>query len=89
MTPQSDSEFDAFVQKTKAENKAHERSDLMNTSVSALIGAALAYWAYGTVAHAVLFGYVIFGLSAVANRVVWELRRQQISDESRKFIDRA
>lgn len=51
-----------------------ERADMMETLAMAAIGAALAYWAYGTLAHALLFGFLAFAVSAAGNRVVAELR---------------
>lgn len=67
--------------------KVAQREDMANTLVTAMIAAALAFWAYGTLAHSFLFSFVAFSTSAVGNRVVWEMRRQRAVEIGRRFDD--
>ena len=82
-----DPQLQAFLDRLEVETNASNRRDLLNTLFAALVGAALAYWAYGTVAHTLLFGYVVFAVSAVANRVTGEMRSQAAREEGRRLVD--
>ncbi|RWK63517.1 hypothetical protein [Mesorhizobium sp.] len=80
-------EMKDFFDRLRADTKKDGRQDMMETLVMAAIGAALGYWAYGTLAHALLFGFLVFAASAVGNRIVAELRMQRAQDEARRLMD--
>jgi hypothetical protein len=79
-------EMKDFFDKLRADTKKDSRHDIMETLAMATIGAALGYWAYSTVAHALLFGFLVFAACAVGNRVIAELRRQRAQDEVRRLL---
>lgn len=81
-------EIDAHLADLKIKSRKKYRDDLWNTLIMAAIGAGLAYWAYQTVAHAVLFGFVVFTASAVGNRVSGELYQWRAHVDSNKLMDR-
>ena len=83
------SEMKDFFERLRTDTKKDGRHDTMETLVMAAIGAALGYWAYGTVAHALLFGFLVFSASAVGNRIVAELRIQRTQDEARRLLDQS
>lgn len=80
-------QMDAFFDRVKADTKKARREDLRETLAGAAIGADFGYWAYGTVAHAALFGFIIFATSAVGNRVVAELRMERAQEEAKRLLD--
>jgi len=82
-----DPKIDAFFERLKKERKRAEWSDMGNSLVMAAIGGALAYWAYGTIAHTVLFAFVVFSVSAVGNRVAGNIRQYRAEDEGRRLVD--
>lgn len=82
-------EMKDFFERLRADTKKDGRHDVMETLVMAAIGAALGYWAYGTVAHALLFAFLVFAASAVGNRIVAELRMQRAQDEARRLLDQS
>lgn len=86
MTPDNP-ELERFFEQLKADTKKVHRSNLANTLVMAAIGGGLAYWAYGTVAHTVLFAFVVFSIFAVANRVTDDMRVNRAKDEARRLYD--
>ncbi|SMD16424.1 hypothetical protein [Rhizobium sp. RU36D] len=81
-------ELDDHLKAVKAEAKKRERDNVVNTSISALIGAGLAYWAWSTIAHAA-FGFALFfAISAIGNRVTDELFRARTQQKTREIMDR-
>lgn len=82
-----DPKIDDFRSRWKRERKSAERADILNTCVAVVVAAALAYWAYGTLAHAVLFAFLVFAVAAVGNRVCTDLRQYRAQDEGRKLVD--
>lgn len=80
-------EMKNFFERLRADTKKDGRHDMMETLAMAAIGAALGYWAYGTLAHALLFGFLVFAASAVGNRIIAELRMQRAQDEARRLLD--
>ncbi|SJM33075.1 hypothetical protein BQ8482_330210 [Mesorhizobium delmotii] len=55
-----------------------DREDLRETLAAAAVGAFLGFMAFRSFWHAGLFGFLAYGISAVGNRVVWELQRARI-----------
>jgi hypothetical protein len=84
---QDDPEIATFLERLKRERKTAEWSDMGNTLVVTVIGGALAYWAYGTIAHTLLFAFLVFAISAVGNRVTGDIRQYRAQDEGRKLVD--
>lgn len=82
-----DPKIDAFLERLKRERKRSDWSDLANTLAMAAIAGALAYWAHGTVAHTVLFAFVVFSVSAVGNRVTGDIRQYRAHEEGRRLVD--
>lgn len=80
-----DPRIDAFFDRLKKESWVADWSDMGNSLVMAAIGGALAFWAYGTIAHSLLFAFVIFAVSAVGNRVTGDIRLHRAQDEGRRL----
>jgi len=59
-------ELDDHLKSIKVESKRRERDNVLNTSISALIGAGVGYWAWQTVAHTVFSFFLFFSISAVS-----------------------
>jgi hypothetical protein len=53
----------------------NDRQDVGNTLAMAAVGAFLGYMAFGSYWHAGLFGFLMFAISTVGNRIGWELER--------------
>jgi len=83
-----DPQFAAFLAGLKKERAASGWSNLGNALGMAVLGGALAYWAFGTLAHTALFAFMLFAVSAVGNRIHDELRQQRASDEAARLRDR-
>lgn len=80
-------DLDDHLKAVKAEAKKRERDNVVNTSISALIGAGLAYWAWSTLAHAA-FGFALFfAISAIGNRVTDELFRTRTQHKTREIME--
>lgn len=82
-------ELDAHLEDVKLEKKKQDRDNILNTLVTALIGAGLGYWAWQTVAHAVFAFFLLFSVSAVANRISGELFRLRAQQKASEIMDRA
>lgn len=80
-------EMQAFYTRLNEDRRKQARRDMMETLAMVVIGAGLACWAYGTVSHTLLFAFVLFAVSVVGNRVVWEMRTQRAKDEARLLLD--
>ncbi|KQQ72411.1 hypothetical protein ASF70_12825 [Rhizobium sp. Leaf321] len=59
------------------------RDQIINTVISMVICAALAYWAYGTIPHMVLFSFVIFVVMGVNNSINQAMHQFRASIESK------
>ena len=81
-------EIEAHLADLKIKSRKKYRDDTLNTFIMAAVGAGLAYWAYQTIAHTVLFGFIVFTASAVGKRVSGELYRWRAQIESNKLMDR-
>jgi hypothetical protein len=67
------SELDRHLEAIKAEKKKHERDNMINTIIASLVGAGLAYWSWQTIAHAAFGFSLFFTITAVGNRISFEL----------------
>jgi len=82
------SELEQHLEAIKAEKKKRERDTIVNTLISSIVGAGLAYWAWQTVAHAV-FGFALFFMiSAVGNRISGDLFQMAAQQKGREIMDR-
>ncbi|ANL64774.1 hypothetical protein AMC82_CH01081 [Rhizobium phaseoli] len=81
-------ELDLHIAELATKTKARAREDLWNTAIMTVIAAGLAYWAYRTLAHAVLFGFMAFVVVAMGNRVSGELYRWRTNNEANKLMDK-
>lgn len=82
-------ELDAHLEDIKVQKKRRERDNILNTLVTALIGAGLAYWAWQTVAHAAFAFFLFFSISAVANRISGELFQLRAQQKATDIMNRA
>lgn len=82
-------ELEDYLAKVKNETKASERDNIFNSLASAAIAGGLAFWAFETLAHGVLFAWVVFTISAVGNRVSGEMRRARVKVEADRIMDQA
>ncbi|AYM66217.1 hypothetical protein G6L68_25355 [Agrobacterium fabrum] len=85
MTP----EIDAHLEKVKAEAKKRNRDNLTNTAIASIVGAGLAYWAWHTVAHAAFGFSLFFTVTAVGNRVSYELFQLRAQQKASELLDKA
>lgn len=85
MTP----EIDEHLAKVKAEAKKRNRENVVNTAIASIVGAGLAYWAWQTVAHAAFGFSLFFTVTAVGNRVSYELFQIRAQQKATEIIDRA
>ncbi len=76
-----------FKRRLAAETKTKARDQFINTVISVILGASLAYWAYGTIAHMVLFSFVIFTIMGVKNFLEQALHQFRASVESKLLMD--
>ncbi|MBP2446997.1 hypothetical protein [Rhizobium leguminosarum] len=81
-------ELDLHLADLKIKTKARTREDLWNTAIMTVIAAGLAYWAYRTVAHTALFGFLTFVVVAMGNRVSSELYRWRSQIDANKLMDK-
>lgn len=72
----------------EVEKKRHERDNILNTFIAALVGAALAYWAWQTIAHAAFAFSLFFTISAVGNRISFELFQLRAQQKVREIMDK-
>lgn len=82
-------ELEDYFVKARAETKASERDNILNSLASAAIAGGLAFSAFGTLSHSLLFAWVVFTISAVGNRVTGEMRRTRVKDEANRIMDQA
>ncbi|CAN7331846.1 hypothetical protein [Neorhizobium tomejilense] len=83
----SQAQLDDYMAKLRAETKTKARDQIINTLVSIVIGASLAYWAYGTIPHMVLFSFVIFVVLSVKNSIEQSMHQFRSSVESKMLMD--
>ncbi|WP_421477692.1 hypothetical protein [Agrobacterium tumefaciens] len=76
-----------FKRRLAAETKTKARDQVINTLIAVVIGAALAFWAYGTIAHMTLFSFVIFVVVSVKNTIEQTLHQFRASIESKLLMD--
>jgi len=78
------SELDRHLEQVRVDFKKRGRENLTNTLALAAIGAALGYWAHGTISQAALYFFLCFTISSVGNRItdeLFRLRAQQTAAE--------
>lgn len=81
-------ELDVHLETIRAENKKRERDNILNTTVTSLIGAGLAYWALQTVAHAAFAFFLFFSISAIGNRISGELFQLRAKQKATEIMAR-
>ncbi|MDU0365135.1 hypothetical protein RWK44_32720 [Rhizobium sp. 25PS6] len=81
-------ELDAHLEDLRIKSKKKYRDDIWNTLFVTAIGAALAYWAYETLAHTALFAFLSFNIVAVGNRISGELMQWRAKIEANQLMDR-
>ncbi|MDM9628455.1 hypothetical protein QTL95_21395 [Rhizobium sp. S152] len=81
-------EFDTHLAALMIKSKKRSRDDLWNTAIMAVIAAGLAYWAYHTVAHAVLFAFLAFVIVAMGNRISNEMHQWRSKIEANRLMDK-
>ncbi|MGJ7040915.1 putative membrane protein YccC [Shinella sp. BE166] len=84
MSPQ----LDDNMQRLAAHTKVKARDQVINTMISVVIGAGLAFWAYGTLAHMLLFSFVIFVVLGAKNALEQALHQFRASIESKMLMDK-
>ncbi|WP_425624938.1 hypothetical protein [Agrobacterium radiobacter] len=82
------SELDDHLEAVRVGFKKKTRENVGNTLASACIGAALGYWAFGTLPHTVLIFFLVFVISAVGNRITDELFRLQAQQKATEIQNR-
>lgn len=85
MTP----EIDEHLVKVKAEAKKRNRENVVNTAIASVVGAGLAYWAWQTAAHAAFAFSLFFTISAVGNRISYELFQLRAQQKANELLDKA
>ena len=85
MTP----EIDEHLAKVKAEAKKRNRENITNTAIASIVGAWLAYWAWHTVAHAAFAFSLFFTITAVGNRISYELFQLRAQQKVNELLDKA
>lgn len=85
MTP----EIDAHLEKVKVEAKKRNRDNMTNTAIASVVGAGLAYWAWHTVAHAAFAFSLFFTVTAVGNRISYELFQLRAQQNVNELLDKA
>lgn len=81
-------ELDDHLAKVKDEAKRRNRDNAVNTAIASIIGAGLAYWAWQSTAHAA-FGFSLFlTITAVGNRVSYELFQLRAQQKASEILDR-
>lgn len=83
----SQAQLDDYMAKLKAETKTKARDQIINTLVAIVIGASLAYWAYQTIAHMVLFSFLVFVVVSVKNAIEQQMHQFRASVESKMLMD--
>jgi hypothetical protein len=81
-------EFDAHLADLKAKSRRKYRDDIWKSLVVIAIAGGLAYWAYETVAHAILFAFMAYCIAGVGNRISGELYQWRTSLDGNKIMDK-
>ena len=81
----NDPDFKEFLEKAANEQEKAERSERVETLVMILFGGALAYWAFRSIAHSFLFGFITYAVCSVGNRINAETRNRQFQTELEKW----
>ncbi len=81
-------ELDDHLAVVRAEAKKRTRDNAANTVITSIVGAALAYWAWHTVAHAAFGLSLFFTVSAVGNRISYELFQNRAQQKASRILDR-
>ncbi|MEI3807562.1 hypothetical protein V6R85_23870 [Agrobacterium sp. CCNWLW32] len=82
------SELDQHLETIKAEKKKRERDNMINTIIASLVGAGLAYWAWQTIAHAAFGFSLFFTVTAVGNRISFELFQLRAQQKATDIMSR-
>lgn len=82
------SEVEEFLKAEKLVMKSELRSDLINMVFMILVTGGLAFWAFGTVAHAFLFAVIMYAILGIAHRLSSDSRRHRMQDGAEKILDR-
>ncbi|MGO8092809.1 hypothetical protein [Rhizobium leguminosarum] len=81
-------ELDLHLADLKTKTKKRSTDELWNTVIMSAIAAGPAYWAYQTVAHTVLFGFLTFVVVAMGNRISGELFQWRTKAEANQLMDK-
>ncbi len=84
----SQAQLDDYMARLKAETKIKAKDQIINSLIAITVGASLAYWAYGTIAHMVLFSFLIFIIVSVKNAVEQQMHQFRASIESKLLMDK-
>lgn len=84
----SDAKFEKWLRETDARNRYVTKNDMAESLANAAIAGALGFWAYWSIAHAVLFAFIGFSIFAVGNRVIFHLRKEKLDLEKEQHLDR-
>lgn len=79
--------LELFFKSISSENKKRGRSEIQETLAMSAIGAFLGYLAFGSIYHGLLFGFLVFSISAVGNRISGELFQIKSSLRGSMIID--
>jgi ribose/xylose/arabinose/galactoside ABC-type transport system permease subunit len=82
------SELDDYMAQLKAETKTKYRDQVLNSLIAIVVGGGLAYWAYGTVAHTLLFAFIVYAITAAKNGIESQMHQFRASMESKRIMDR-
>ncbi|MBD8663042.1 hypothetical protein IFT59_07220 [Rhizobium sp. CFBP 8752] len=83
----SQAQLDDYIKKLQAETKVKARDQVINSLVSIVIGAGLAFWAYGTIPHMVLFSLMVFVIMGVKNSIEQALHQFRASIGAKMPMD--
>lgn len=80
--------LDDHLDSVKAEARRRNRDNIANTAITSVVGAGLAYWAWHTVAHAAFGLSLFFTVSAVGNRISYELFQIRARRKASEILNR-
>ena len=84
----SDPEFDKWLRMEQARIRFISRNEVVESVTTALIAGGLAYWAFWSIAHALLFAFMGFSMFAVGNRVISHMRSEKLERQKERQLDR-
>ena len=84
----SDPQFESWLRDVDARNRYVTKNNMFESLANAAIAGGLGFWAYWSIAHAVLFAFIGFSIFAVGNRVISYLRKEKLDLEKERHLDR-